>query len=105
MPYMFGGAAVGIANVNRSATVTSVRTDFPDDPLATPVPTSFFGPTTQTDNRLNVFAYGVTAGLGVDAAITPNLFLRGEWEFIQFAPIAGTTIAVNTLRAGIGFKF
>jgi len=107
LPYMFGGVAVGMANINRSATVTSVRTDVPDVtvPVTPPIPVSTFGPVTQSDNKQGAFAYGVTAGLGVDAAILPNVFLRGEWEFIQFAPVNNVTIAVNTVRAGIGVKF
>ena len=105
MPYMFGGVAVGVANINRSATVRSVRTDVPDDPMVAPIATSVFGPVTQTDNRTNAIAYGVTAGLGVDVSIAPNIFLRGEWEFIQFAPLFNATIALNTLRVGLAVKF
>ena len=48
---------------------------------------------------------GVTTGLGLDVAIMPNVFLRGEWEYIYFAPLNGINSYMNTLRAGIGFRF
>jgi opacity protein-like surface antigen len=32
-----------------------------------------------------------------------NLFLRGEWEYLRFTSPVDTTI--NTVRAGVGYKF
>jgi len=37
--------------------------------------------------------------------LTPNIFLRGEYEFVKFQEVAGTTIEINTARIGAGFKF
>jgi opacity protein-like surface antigen len=35
----------------------------------------------------------------------PNVFVRGEYEYVGFAPIWGIKTAVNTARVGLGFKF
>ncbi len=39
--------------------------------------------------------------LGGDA----KLFLRGEFEFIQFAPITNINVPIVNGRVGAGFKF
>src|SRR6266849_2440090 len=59
----------------------------------------------EADARNGVFAYGAAAGLGVDVALLPNVFLRGEWEFVQFAPLQGDHIHINTVRTALGLKF
>jgi opacity protein-like surface antigen len=107
MPYMFGGLAVGRADVTRSATVAYRRTDIPDaaTPPITPLPDFYYGPVTRTDASNGVFAYGYTAGLGIDIAVTSNMFLRAEWEYIQFAPFQDINVSLNTGRAGLGVKF
>jgi outer membrane immunogenic protein len=35
--------------------------------------------------------------------IVGGLFLRGEWEYIRFTSQVETSI--NTVRAGVGYKF
>jgi outer membrane immunogenic protein len=59
----------------------------------------------QREARNGVFAYGAAAGLGVDVALLPNLFLRGEWEWAQFAPVEGLHLHVSTIRTALGLKF
>jgi opacity protein-like surface antigen len=110
MPYAFIGAAIASVDTNRSATVSYTRTDIPDvtvppAPTITPLPTYFFGPQTQSDRRDGTVAYGYAAGLGVDVAILPNVFMRGEWEYIQFIPVQNVRLNLNSVRAGIGVKF
>ena len=48
--------------------------------------------------------YGYTAGLGTEAMLLGNLFLRAEWEYIRFVN-AGADVNINTVRAGLGYKF
>jgi outer membrane immunogenic protein len=110
MPYAFGGFAVGTVDVSRSATVAYIRRDFPDAtvppaPPITPQPNFVFGPVTQTDQKDSAIAFGYTLGLGIDIALMPNVFLRGEWEYIQFTPVKDINISVNTVRAGVALKF
>ncbi len=106
LPYAFVAVAVGRADVARSATVQYTVTDFPNPgvlPLTFPSPT--FGPVTETDARTGAFAYGGAAGLGLDAALLPNVFLRAEWEYVQFAPLKGDRIHISTVRTALGLKF
>jgi opacity protein-like surface antigen len=44
-------------------------------------------------------------GAGLDWAPTPNILVRGEFEFVQFAPISNIAVSVATGRVGAGFKF
>jgi outer membrane immunogenic protein len=110
LPYAFAGLALGRVDVSRSATVGYRRQDNPDivPPPGTPItpePDVFFGPVTKTEVRESVVAYGYAAGLGMDVALMPNVFLRGEWEYIQFNPVQDYKIHLNTFRAGLGVKF
>jgi hypothetical protein len=41
----------------------------------------------------------------LDWALTPNIFARGEFEFVQFAPISNIAVSVASGRVGAGFKF
>ena len=34
-----------------------------------------------------------------------NVFLRGEWEYIKFLKVKDTVVSMNSLHAGIGYKF
>jgi opacity protein-like surface antigen len=81
LPYAFAGAALGRVDVVRSATVSYLREDIPDNvappaPPITPQPDFNFGPQTRSEQRDGAFAYGYTAGLGVDVALMPNVFMR-----------------------------
>ena len=60
---------------------------------------------TQTDSQTNKFGYGFLYGLGMDVAITPNIFLRGEWEYIAFNRVGDIRSTVNTARVGVGVRF
>ena len=107
LPYAFGGLAIGHANVNIAGTVFGQENpqNQPCTPAgpATPVcvPFSFTG----TAGKNGEWLYGFTLGGGVDIALTRNVFLRAEYEFVQFAPIANLVLDVNTVRGGLGVKF
>ena len=45
------------------------------------------------------------AGLGVDWAATPNVFVRGEWEFVAFAPVNQTRTNIQVGHVGAGVRF
>jgi len=92
------GYAFGRFNYANSATVTDVWT--PSGGSATT-----FGPITQSDAQDNAFAAGFVLGVGMDVALTPNLFLRGEWEYVGFGTIGGIRTDVNVARAGLGVRF
>jgi opacity protein-like surface antigen len=52
-----------------------------------------------------VFAYGYTAGVGIDIAVLPNVFVRAEWEWIQFSSFRDLNVHFNTVRTAIAVKF
>jgi outer membrane immunogenic protein len=60
-------------------------------------------PLTAVSGQYSRLIYGYTAGLGVDVNLVGGLFLRGEWEYIRFTSAVDTTI--NTVRAGVGYRF
>lgn len=62
-------------------------------------------PLTVGSSKKNVYGFGVTAGLGVDWALTDNLFLRGEYQLIRFADVEGTSTTINTGRVAAALKF
>jgi opacity protein-like surface antigen len=120
MPYGFAGVAVARANVDRSATVTASRTDsftvtsYVVDPatgalipISTPqsVTSNLVLPGTQTSNQTGALAFGYTAGVGIDMLVMPNVFVRGEYEFVQFPNIKAVNVNLNTVRLGGGVKF
>ena len=60
---------------------------------------------TLVSQKDNAIAYGANLSLGMDVALLPNVFLRGEYEYIAFAPVSGIRSNVSTFRAGLGAKF
>jgi outer membrane immunogenic protein len=58
-----------------------------------------------SEGKDNAIVAGLEAGLGMDVAFTPNIFLRGEWEYIAFAQVHGMRVNTNTGRVGLALKF
>jgi outer membrane immunogenic protein len=97
LPYLFGGFALGNADITRSVLVTDGVS------LAALGPFIPLRPLISDDALHNHLIYGYTAGLGVDVNLIGGLFLRAEWEYIRFTASVDTNI--NTVRAGLGYKF
>jgi len=97
--YALLGGAAGRFDSNTSSTVTVVQ-----HPPGGGAP-STFGPVTTTDSQQNKIGFGFLYGLGLDVAITPNIFMRGEWESIAFNKVGDIRSTVNTVRAGLGVRF
>jgi len=106
LPYGFIGLAVARADVSRSASVNAAAVDNVDTtvPATTPYPSTGLN-LTQTDGQNGMFAYGGAVGLGVDVALLPNVFVRGEWEYIQFSPIKDLHVSMNSFRTAAGVRF
>jgi outer membrane immunogenic protein len=98
LPYVFGGFALGNADITRSATVLDVWT--PGPASIAPGNYAFLS---NSETQHNHLVYGYSAGLGVDVNLIGGLFLRAEWEYVRFTSIVDTNI--NTVRAGLGYKF
>jgi opacity protein-like surface antigen len=100
LPYGFAGIAMGQANINRRADVTL---DYNYVGSAVPALPSYSAAYSLTDNANSHFVTGFAGGVGVDVMLYAGLFLRAEWEYLRFVTKVDTTI--NTVRAGLGYKF
>lgn len=101
LPYATLGFAVGRFNYSNTATVSDAQTD-----VTTP-PGTFLGTffDTASDARDNTFQMGFVGGLGMDMQLMPNLFLRAEWELVDFWKVGGVLSTVNSGRVGVGARF
>jgi opacity protein-like surface antigen len=117
LPYLFGGMAIGRMDVARSVTTNVVRRDdevvsqtdqfgnvvtFTLPPVFVDIPSLSV---TNSEHRTNSFVAGWTAGLGMEYMLWGNVFMRGEWEYIKFLSVKDTSVNMNSLHAGIGYKF
>jgi opacity protein-like surface antigen len=117
LPYVFGGLAVGRMDVARSVTVDETLRDdsvaiitlpsggtvsVPQAPQFSRIP-GF--PQFAKERRINDFVAGWTGGLGMEYMLWGNIFMRGEWEYIKFLSVKDTVVNMNSVRAGIGYKF
>lgn len=110
LPYGFAGLAVGRGDFALSTLVFGQQ-----NALTAPTPILPCNPNTQptcipysfanSAARNGVLLYGFSVGGGLDVALTPNIFVRGEYEFIQFAEFDGITATISSFRAGAGLKF
>ena len=98
LPYGYVGAVAGIADININTGIAGTC-DTGSSSLCQPF---VF---TATAGRNSAFIYGATVGGGLDYAVTPSVFVRGEFEYTRFAPFANVTIAVSSARVGAGVKF
>lgn len=99
LPYMFGGVAMGQANIQRAATTTLNYQYTGTGGLPN------IGPSTRSEisDLKSHFVFGYSAGLGIDMMVVQNLFLRAEWEYLRFT--SPVDVSINTVRAGLGYKF
>jgi opacity protein-like surface antigen len=104
LPYMFGGLAVGRMDVSSTVSSSVQRTIFNAGGGSTTFPLPQFA-LTSTIAKSNAFVAGWTAGLGFEYMVCGNIFLRAEWEYIQFMSIQETSVSENSVRAGVGYKF
>lgn len=110
MPYAFAGLAIGRAEVSRFATVHWQKYDDFDEPLGGGAVIHRHLPAgsdtlSKTEQRVNAFMYGWTAGIGVEYAIYSNFLLRAEWEHVGFSDVKDITVGLNNFRVGAGYKF
>ncbi len=48
---------------------------------------------------------GIALGFGLEYAITPNILLRGEYQYVNFQSFNGHNAELNTIRGGAAVKF
>jgi outer membrane immunogenic protein len=99
LPYMFGGIALGQADIIRTARVYGTQVN----PAAAPGFQNVPFDISATDAQYSHLIYGYSFGLGTEVMLMSGLFFRAEWEYVRFASSIDTSI--NTVRAGLGYKF
>lgn len=90
-PYVAAGVAVGRFDYMNSTTITDLLG------VSAPISTN--------DGRNGTYVGGFVGGLGVDVAITSNIFLRAEWEYAAFGKVHGISTGMNTGRVAVGARF
>jgi len=108
LPYAMLGLALGNINFADSATLQYT-------PVVNGVP---LAPVNLSNAfSQSVFALGYAAGVGFDWMVTGSVFLRAEYEFVQFTSVGTTPVGLtgggpidhkltlNSLHAGLGVKF
>jgi outer membrane immunogenic protein len=114
LPYGFIGVAMGRANYSVSAatdvtqTILPTSTSKPDYTCAgtgAQTPTCQDFPFSASAGQSNTPIWGFSVGGGLDWALTQNVFLRGEFDFVQFAPISNISLSIISGRVGVGYKF
>jgi outer membrane immunogenic protein len=111
LPYGFIGMAVGRANYNVSTTADVTQTTSTTSPNYSCAGTNATIGTCSdflflnSAGQSNALLWGYTVGAGLDWAVTRNIFVRGEFEFVQFAPISNISVSVASGRLGAGLKF
>jgi outer membrane immunogenic protein len=101
LPYAFVGFALGNANVGATETVTLIQVPNTPNPLIPRGPFVY----SASVGKDSTWLYGVTAGVGLDIAVSRNFFVRTEYEYVQFQPESGVAIDINTVRLGGGVRF
>jgi outer membrane immunogenic protein len=101
LPYAFVGFALGNANVNVTETIYENQCNH----ATVPTSCAQLQPATATAGKDSSWLYGLTAGAGLDIAVSRNFFVRTEYEYVQFQLVSGTWIDINTVRLGGGVRF
>jgi opacity protein-like surface antigen len=100
LPYAFVGIAAGRFNYGTTVTVRHTGTPIPPSPVL-----PFDVTDTASNGKTNAVVGGGAAGLGIDWAVTPGMYLRAEWEYVLFAPVNGSRSNINTGKVGVGARF
>jgi len=99
MPYATFGLAIGRMDITRAALITPMASG--NTPPGAFVPAPF----TASETLKNQFGYGYAAGLGVDFCLMANLFVRAEYEYVQFPDFQGLNAHMHNVRVGAALKF
>jgi outer membrane immunogenic protein len=111
LPYGFGGISIAQINASKSVNVNYCGEESPytcanPPPPSVPPPPAPVGGNWTLSNQVNgKFYLGYVAGLGLDFALTRNIFLRGEYQYIQFGAPDNIRLNASSIRIGAGVKF
>jgi outer membrane immunogenic protein len=108
LPYGYIGFVVGRGDVTRTSLVSGQEN--PSSPPVVPCnltlsPTCVDFSYPNSNSQDNALLYGGSIGLGLDYAVTSNVFLRGEFEYVRFLPLDDILLTLTSARIGAGFRF
>jgi outer membrane immunogenic protein len=105
LPYGFAGLVLGRGDYSVTSLVFGQQN--PSSPPVVPcnTPTCVDFAFSNSINQNSALLYGFSAGAGLDFKLTQNFFLRGELEYVQFAPLANIVASITSARVGAGIKF
>lgn len=99
LPFVTGGVAFGRAIVGSAVTVDSQE-------YSDLLMTQHLGGINRSGGSFKEkFAVGAALGGGIDYAITANVFLRAEYQYILFGKFGDQQMNVNTVRSALAVKF
>jgi outer membrane immunogenic protein len=105
LPYGFAGVAFGRGSYLVTADVSGQQNSAGGVPCVENGTTCINYDFPNSAGKDPTLLYGFSVGGGFDMAVTQNVFLRAEYEFVQFAPVANITARISSARVGAGFKF
>jgi len=105
LPYAFFGPAFGLTNAAVTATIAGEQYTSGTIGVCSVAQPCYPFSLSSSNVFNNQVQYGYNAGLGVDFALAPNIFLRAEFEWDQFKPPPGILMGIVTGRVGAGLKF
>jgi len=112
LPYLFLGLSFAQVDTYRYGYVgylavdITPQTESGSPPVLTP---TRFGNRGQSlsdiDYSHGKYTFGFSVGAGIDYALTQNIFLRGEIEYLQLSSVNNIELDTTSVRAGAGLKF
>ncbi len=105
LPYMFAGVSVAQVDTARAVNVFYTATDVTPQTAGVPALVNLGGNYTQGDQSRGKYVFGFSGGAGIDYALTRNVFLRGEVEYLQLSSSNDIKLNTTSVRAGAGLKF
>lgn len=110
LPYAFGGLSIAQVNGSSSVNVNVCGQAEPytcanPPPPNPPPPPTLGGNWTISDNNSGKYYFGFDGGLGLQWMIMPNVFLRGELQYIRFGSPDAIRLSASSARIGAGVQF
>ena len=107
LPYVTVGVAAGRINSTASIVGTTQEYEMQANPSGVGY-TRFDHSGVIAGNatiKTSTTTWGYALGMGMDVAVTDNIFLRGQWEYLNFGGSKNANVSLNTFKGGLGAKF
>ncbi len=99
MPYATIGLAFGRADMALSTFFTESDINAQTGQTLASISAS------QSQSKNQAYLYGFSAGAGAEVALTHGIFLRGEYEYINWQRVWQIASAMHNFRLGLGVQF